>query len=78
MFTVYTKDNCTFCDQAKQLLTNKGIPYIAINLGEGITREELLAKIPTARTMPQIIKSTENSSVLIGGYTELKRHLHVA
>lgn len=78
MFTVYTKDNCTFCDQAKQLLTSQGIPYIAINLGEGITREELLAKIPSARTMPQIIKTTDNSSVVIGGYVELKKYLHAA
>lgn len=78
MFTVYTKENCTYCDQAKQLLTNKGIPYIAIKLGEGISREELLAKIPNARTMPQIMKSDESSSIYIGGYLELKKHLHTA
>ena len=78
MFTVYTKDNCSFCDQAKQLLTSKGIEYTAVKLGEDISREELLAKIPNARTMPQIIKSDNNASVVIGGYAELKRHLHIA
>lgn len=78
MFTIYTKDNCTYCDQAKQLLTSKGIPYNAIKLGEGITREELLAKIPSARTMPQIIKSDATSSIHIGGYVELKKYLHAA
>jgi glutaredoxin len=78
MFTVYTKDNCTYCDQAKQLLTSKGIPYIAIKVGEGISREELLAKIPSARTMPQIVKSDDTSSLYIGGFMELKKHLRAA
>ena len=78
MFTVYTKDDCSFCDQAKQLLTNKGIPYRAIKLGEGITRDELLTKFPRARTLPQIVKSDDTMSVVIGGYADLKRHLHVA
>ena len=71
MFTVYTKDNCTLCDQAKSLLTQKGIPFKTIKLGEGISRDELLAKIPTARTMPQILKDEQ----LIGGYIELRQLL---
>ncbi len=78
MFTLYTKDNCTFCDQAKQRLTSKGIPYEQKHLGVDISREELLAKIPTARTMPQIIKSDDTSSIYIGGFTELKKYLHAA
>lgn len=72
MFTVYTKDNCPFCDQAKALLTQKGIPFAALKLGEDITREELLAKIPTARTMPQILKDDEP----IGGFVELRKLLN--
>lgn len=71
MFTVYTKDNCTYCDQAKQLLTTKGLPFQALKLGQDITREELLAKVPTARTMPQIFKDDQ----LIGGFVELKAQL---
>ena len=74
MFTVYTKDNCGYCDAAKQLLTSKGIPFQAVKLGEGISREELLAKIPTARTMPQILKDGE----LIGGFAELRKELLAA
>ena len=71
MFTLYTKDNCTYCDQAKSLLQQKGLPFQTLKLGADITREELLAKIPTARTMPQILKDGQ----VIGGYTELKRML---
>lgn len=68
MYIVYTKDNCTYCDQAKNLLKEKGIDFQAIKLGEGITRDELLAKIPTAKSMPQILKGDQ----LIGGFMELK------
>lgn len=71
MFTLYTKDNCTYCDQAKNLLQQKGLPFTTLKLGADITREELLAKIPTARTMPQILKDGQ----AIGGYTELKQML---
>lgn len=71
MYTLYTKDDCTFCDQAKNLLRTKGIPFETYKLGEDISREQLLAKIPTARTMPQIMKDGQ----VIGGYTELKQML---
>ena len=71
MYTVYTKDNCSYCEMAKALLQQNGLPFQAIKLGEGISRDELLVKIPTARTMPQILKD----DVLIGGYTELARTL---
>lgn len=69
MFTLYTKDNCIQCDQAKQLLTTNGIPFQTLKLGVDITRDELLAKIPSARTMPQVMKGDE----VIGGFNELKK-----
>jgi len=68
MFTLYTKDNCSFCDKAKMLLTMKGIAFETVKLGQDITREQLLEKIPTARTMPQIMKDNQ----LIGGFKELE------
>jgi glutaredoxin len=71
MYTIYTKPNCTFCDQAKALLSSKGLAFESIKLGEGISRDELLAKIPTARTMPQIMKD----GTLIGGFQELRKEL---
>lgn len=71
MFTVYTKDNCQFCDMAKGLLEQKGKNYETKKLGKDISREELLSLVPTARTMPQIFKD----GGLVGGYTELKQLL---
>lgn len=71
MYIIYTKENCSYCDMAKNLLIAKGLPFQDIKLGEGISREELLTKIPNARTVPQILKDDQ----LIGGYNELKQSL---
>jgi len=69
---VWSKYNCTFCEQAKALLDNKGIPYEEKKIGDGYTKEELLEAVPTARTVPQIFLDGN----LIGGFTELREHLN--
>jgi len=33
MITIYTKDFCPFCSQAKALLENNNIPFEEINIG---------------------------------------------
>jgi glutaredoxin 3 len=68
---VWSKHHCPFCDQAKALLTHKGIEFEERKIGEGYTKEDLLEAIPTARTVPQIFLDDK----LIGGFTELKQHL---
>jgi glutaredoxin len=75
MYTIYTKDNCVLCEQAKDLLTAKGLPFITMKLYEDISRDELLQKFPNARTMPQILKEDSTSALHIGGLAELKKHL---
>jgi glutaredoxin len=84
MFTVYTKPNCPLCEQAKALLTQKQEPFEVINVDIGqpkidgeqyVTREELIAKIPTAKSVPQIIRNDITSSWHVGGFTELKKLL---
>lgn len=68
---VWSKDNCPYCDQAKTLLKMKGIAFEERKIGDGYTREDLLEAVPAARTVPQIFLDEE----LIGGFTELKKHL---
>ena len=68
---VWSKNACPFCLQAKALLTQKGIDYEERNINEDWTREQLLAAVPTARTLPQIFLDDK----LVGGFTELRRHL---
>ena len=67
---VWSKDHCPFCDQAKALLSQKGIEVEERKIGSGYTREDLLEAVPTARTVPQIFLDNE----LIGGFTELKKY----
>lgn len=66
---VWSKYHCPFCDQAKALLTQKGITFEERKIGDGFSREDLLEAVPNARTVPQIFLDDK----LIGGFTELKK-----
>ena len=68
---VWSKYNCPYCDQAKALLTSKGVTFEEKKIGDGYTREDLLEAVPNARTVPQIFLDGQ----LIGGFTELKQKL---
>lgn len=68
---IYSKDNCTFCDQAKMLLQMKFIKFEEIKIGIEITREEFLETFPEVKTLPLIF----DGDVKIGGFQELKRYL---
>jgi glutaredoxin len=68
---VWSKDNCTFCDQAKALLEQRNIVYEERKIGHGYTREDLLEAVPTARTVPQIFVNNNH----VGGFTELRKYI---
>lgn len=68
---LYTKDNCSYCTNAKLLLTSKGMSFTEMKLGEDFTRETLLEMFPEARTFPVIVIDGFN----IGGYVQLKEKL---
>lgn len=71
---IYSKYNCSYCDQARALLEHHEIAYEERKIGDGYTREDLLEAVPHARTVPQIFLDSQ----LIGGYTELQQHLEKA
>ncbi len=64
---VWSQPNCHYCKLAKQYLLSRKIPYIEKSIGEGYTKKDLLAEVPTARSVPQIFID----GVHIGGYQEL-------
>jgi glutaredoxin 3 len=68
---VWSKYHCPYCDQAKALLTQKGIQFEERKIGDGFTKEDLLEAVPSARSVPQIFLGEE----LVGGFTELKKRL---
>ena len=68
---IYSKNNCTFCEQAKQILRMHGKEYIEYKLNEDYTREILLSKFPEAKTYPVVVVDGFH----IGGFEQLKRQL---
>ncbi len=69
---VWSKTPCPYCDQAKSLLTMRGIEYEERNLTEGTwSKEQLLEAVPNARTVPQIFINNQ----LVGGFNELRKYL---
>lgn len=67
MITVYSKNNCPFCDRAKSLLESKDIPFTVIKMeDEPIAREFLMDQ--GLRSVPQIFK---DGVLLPGGFQGL-------
>ena len=55
MLTVYSKNNCPFCVQAKNLLTLKNIAFEEVKIDEvPAAREFIVAE--GHRTVPQLLK----------------------
>lgn len=67
MLTVYTKNNCPFCDRAKALLENRGVQYETINIEDHPDAREFLVD-QGLRSVPQIFNGT---TLLQGGYQGL-------
>lgn len=68
---VWSKEQCPYCEMAKQLLTSKGIEFEEKKIGNGYTKEDLLNAVPSARSVPQVFLDDQ----LIGGFPELKTRL---
>lgn len=76
MITIYGKENCTFCEQAKTLCKSKGVDFEYLQLGINFERDEFIQRMQDTynvipRTMPQII----HDGVYVGGFQELKTKL---
>jgi len=70
MWVIITRDNCSFCDRAKSLLTSGNRQYKVYNVQDTDNKWVLtLLKSSGITTVPQIFRPTGE---LVGGYTELK------
>lgn len=67
MITVYTKDNCPFCDMAKALLESRGVEYKTVNVSEQSEARDFLIE-NGHRSVPQIFRGTTH---IPGGYQGL-------
>ncbi len=67
MLTVYTKDYCPYCIQAKNLLTSLGAAYEEIDVTDNQDILIEIVKKSGMRTVPQIFLDDE----CLGWYTDI-------
>ncbi|MDE8654201.1 glutaredoxin 3 [Novosphingobium album (ex Liu et al. 2023)] len=65
---IYTKWGCPYCVAAKSLLEKKGVAFSEydITMG-GPRREEMLRRVPGARTVPQVLVDDR----ALGGFDDI-------
>ena len=71
MYTIYSKPNCSFCLQAKDLLEQNNLDFEYLQLGTHYNLDVLMEMFPNARTFPMIVKDGE----VVGGYNDLAESL---
>jgi len=69
MLTIYSKNNCGYCVQAKNLLKNIDIEFEEVNIEEDADQMQFILS-EGHRTMPQIYK--DGKLFVEGGYQGLK------
>ena len=69
---VWSNDGCTFCEQAKTLLKQKGIESEERTLAKDWKVQDLLEAVPNARTVPQIFIDDK----YIGSYDKLVEYFN--
>lgn len=67
MFKIFTKDNCSWCTKAKEILKENNIEYKEHNIDEDYTSKMVL-KALRLKTVPQIW----NDDLHLGGYRQLE------
>lgn len=64
---MYTKENCSYCVRAKQLLAAKNLTYQEIRVDQDPEQLEQMIQLSGRRTVPQIFINDQ----AIGGYDDL-------
>lgn len=70
MITVYSKNNCPFCVQAKNLLTLKKVQFEEVKIDEVPNAKEFILQ-EGHRTVPQIYK--DGKLLVEGGFQGLSK-----
>jgi glutaredoxin 3 len=74
--TIYTKDNCTFCVQAKTLMKIRGIEWEELNMQKiPSMRTELMEKCEKINVLPRTVPQIWLDDTYVGGFQELKNKL---
>lgn len=74
MFHIIVRDNCQWCDKAKALLDERGLPYKTYNVGGVLTDFRYFIRA-IYKTVPQIWYEGDKHNDWIGEYEDLKDYL---
>jgi glutaredoxin 3 len=64
---IYTKENCPYCDLAKNLLSQRQATYEEIRIDLDEHQKDEMIRLSNRRTVPQIFINSQS----IGGYDDL-------
>lgn len=70
MITLYSKNNCAYCLQAKALLKNNDIPFEEVNIETNASARDFILS-EGHRTMPQVYR--DGKLFVEGGFTGLQK-----
>lgn len=70
-FTVYSKDNCPYCNKVKQVLELIEADYVVYDLDNHFTKDEFYSEFGKGSTFPQVIVDDEH----VGGCTDTIKYL---
>jgi glutaredoxin len=71
MYVIISKDNCPWCDKAKELMEKRGLTYKEVNVKENPWLRATMLKAGLT-TVPQVFTSYGR---LLGGYEALANFL---
>lgn len=66
---IFTGTHCGYCHRAKALLARRNLPFREIDVSAVEGRAEMLRRLPSARTVPQIFIGGKH----VGGCEDLER-----
>ncbi|MDZ4096118.1 MAG: glutaredoxin domain-containing protein [Paracoccaceae bacterium] len=68
---IFTGLDCGYCTAAKQLLVQRGLAFRERDVSQPEVLAEMRARLPRARTIPQIFIDGEH----VGGFDDLRDRL---
>jgi glutaredoxin len=70
-YTIYTKDNCSFCTRVKELMKICSLEYTELKLDQDFFVEEFKEKFENYKTFPVVLLG----DTVIGGAIDFVAHL---
>ena len=70
-FTIYSKEGCSYCKKAEQLLELAKVDYVVYKLGHSFTKDEFISQFGHGSSFPRITVDGK----LLGGCMDAFKYL---